>query len=172
VAPIGCAQPELDPSDLAVAVYELCGNPDAAGEYDSLPTPVLRGVEPTPAPMGAAFGALFAGPTAGESAAGFVSWFGPETADLPFEVSIEAGGAAVIGLSAVLFDVIDHNVTTSSGGHVFISQLFGTAFAFDSVDTVEIRLGGDVARFCAWFDFIPDCTPIDRAEWLARYTEP
>lgn len=78
--------------------------------------------------------------------------------------------AATVDLDADAMGSLN-NVSTSTGGTYFRGQLYGTVFANAAVDSVELRLDGDPARFCGLMELVANCTPITRREWNADYTQ-
>lgn len=168
---IFCDQPAVEPGagESMFSLYEICSEGQGRGERSLAGLqPVERSVTDIGVPLVAALGALLAGPTPEEEAAGFGSWFSSATAGALLEASVDTNGVAVIDLDADLITGID-NVSTTTGGDYFRGQLYGTVFAFEEVTEVLFSLDGSSSGFCAMMELIPDCVPVSRSQWDEIY---
>ena len=104
--------------------------------------------------------ALLAGPTDDEVAAGASSFFGPETAVVVVDVSLE-GGAATVDFSD--FSQIIPNASSSCGSASLIAQLTETVFQFTDVESVTYTFGGSCEAFGEFVQ--TGCVTIDRSDW-------
>lgn len=96
----------------------------------------------------AAIEALLEGPRSDEADLGYGSWFGPETAGMLNEASVDADGRAVVDF-ADLSGVIP-NASTSAGSQMLLASLNATVFQDDAVTEVEYRLDGSCDAFWNW----------------------
>jgi hypothetical protein len=141
-------RPSVTPDQLVVAAFFTC---DADG-----PTlPVYRAVGRTAGVLRAALGALVAGPTPAERAAGIDSWFSEATARM-FGGMALVDGAATVDLHD-LRRVIP-NASTSAGSAMLLSQLDATVFQFPSVRSAVYRIDGDCQAFTDWLQ-LGGCDP-------------
>lgn len=118
---------------------------------------VRRTVPKTVGVLRAAIESLQAGPTAGEQAAGYTSWFSSETASLPVGVTISSG-TAVVDFDPSLPTIIP-NASTSAGSTQLLAQLDATVFQFPTVTAVEYRLGGRCDAFFQWLQMSCEVRP-------------
>lgn len=176
---------EVDPGtvlEVEVAVTPACDDyrpdlpPRAADEMDvvvqfecaadyiapDVSTPVVRRVPAGPGVIQATLRALLAGPTDDERAAGFGSFFSPESAGALESVTLDAGKLTVDFNDAILIN----NASTSTGGMYFTAELLANLFQFDVVDSIEFRLNGSCASFWGWLQ--GECVIVTRADWEAR----
>jgi hypothetical protein len=109
--------------------------------------PVERTVA-LPAVLRGALEALLAGPTPGEEADGYRSFFSSETADQLDDVTIE-DGVAEVSFSSELPELIP-NASTSAGSTSLLAALDATTTQFDTVDEAVYSLEGDVDAFYEW----------------------
>ena len=160
VTPAICSEPE--PSDaeaLVLRVYFPCGSNDLAtgGSF------VYRAVPPTDLVLTTTLRELVKGLDADEAALGFRSPF-PETGDGSFlGVSISEGTAFLE------FDVgvFPEGADTPAGSQIFLSTLNVNVFQFDTVNSVEYRLGGSCDAF--WQQLARSCEVVTRAQWEAQF---
>jgi len=176
---------EVDPGtvlEVAVAVTPACDDyrqdlpPRAADEMDvvvqfecaadyfvpDVSTPLVRRVPAGPGVIQATLRALLAGPTDDERAAGFGSFFSPESAGALESITLDAGKLTVDFNDAILIN----NASTSTGGMYFTAELMANLFQFDAVDSIEFRLNGSCASFWGWLQ--SECVIVTRADWEAR----
>jgi hypothetical protein len=113
--------------------------------------PVERTVA-LPAVLRGALGALLAGPTSAEEAAGYRSFFSTETADQLDDVTIE-DGVAEVSFSSELPELIP-NASTSAGSASLLAALDATTTQFDTVDRAVYSLEGDVDAFYEWLQLV------------------
>jgi hypothetical protein len=134
-------RPRPDPDETVLTIWFTCG------EDGSEVAPVHRVVPSTRAVLRASLEELLAGPTASERAAGYMSWFSPETSDLLDRVEID-DGVAVVDFGD-LPSVIP-NASTSAGTQMLLSQLDATAFQFSTVRSARYLLGGECEAWSNW----------------------
>jgi hypothetical protein len=161
--PASTATPALPPPPegmRAVWVYFTM-----ADDADMTPLPAARTVPSTEDPVelvSSTLEELLAGPNDAERDAGMASWFSPATAGTLAGVTADGGTftADFAQLNAII-----PNASTSAGSLMLLSQLNGTVFQFEFVQTIRYTLGGDCAAFWEWLQMV--CHPVTRAEWEA-----
>lgn len=146
IAPVTCSLPPAPaaPGSMVVKAYFTC---DPTAQAAPGPAPVERVVPRSTGVLAASLGALLAGPTAEERAAGLTSWFSEETAGLLRGVRID-DGHAVVDLGD-LPSVIP-GASSSAGSALLLSELDATVFQFATVQTAEYRLQGSCTAFTEW----------------------
>lgn len=116
-------------------------------------TAVPRLVE-SPRVLAGAIEVLLAGPNDAELAAGYGSWFSPETGWELASVTI-SDAIAYIDLTEDSDPI--PNASTSCGSMALFAQLDMTATQFPSVERAVYSIGGDMAAFYHWFERdVPD----------------
>ncbi|NND03961.1 MAG: GerMN domain-containing protein [Acidimicrobiia bacterium] len=133
-------QPRTTESVTLLRIYYNCGNiiePTGANF-------VYRTVPRTAQRLGATMSELVKGPTDAERALGFGSFFSSDTADAFRGVTISDGRAFV---DFNPFDVPEAVMATDQGRQFFVINIAANALQYDSVTSVEIRLGGSCEAF-------------------------
>lgn len=139
-----------------VLVYFTCEQPPADSR------PVARhysGNDAVESRLRFALEQLLIGPTAVEKTSGFSSPFGGASADLLFDVDVTDEGLAVIDFSEKLLTV-NPNLNTSTVRFMVFRSLESTAFQFDEVAAIELRIEGSCERFARYFE--TTCEPWTR----------
>ena len=143
-AMVGCTEPTIPPEAPVYAFFSC-----ADGEPSDV-KPVARQAQAADplSRLDAAMIALVGGPTEGERAAGYISWFSEET-ELAFNsVTLDDDGLAIVDLADIR-QVIP-NASTSAGSEMLLAQLNATAFQIDEVTAVEYRIDGSCDDFWEW----------------------
>jgi len=125
-----------------VAVHFPCG--DEEFHYQ----PVARELHPGTSPIESALRHLLAGPTEEEKTSGFVSWFNEETANALISLTVEDGHV----IADFNEGIIVNNASTSSGSVGFNDELRVNLFAFEEVDSIELRINGSCEAWSAYFE--------------------
>ncbi len=133
---------DVPPDAVEVAVYLLGTDVSDCAAV----TPVTRMVEP-PTLLTGAIEALLTGPTAEERAAGYDSWFTPDTGWSVDSVTI-TDGVAWIDFSED--SQLIPNASTSCGSMALRAQMDSTATQFPTVDRAVYSFGGDLEAFYHW----------------------
>ena len=115
-------------------------------------SPVTRSVSP-PQLLAGALGALLAGPTATESAAGYTSFFSASTAGMLNWAHVLPNGVARIDFAD--FSSIIPNASSSCGSQQLLASLDATATQFASVTSAVYSFNGSVAAFYEWLQLAP-----------------
>ena len=144
VAPSGCQDFEREgPNpENTIGVQFPCGGEDF--HYK----PVTRDHLPGMSPIESTLRHLLAGPTPEEQSGGFSSWFGEETADALISLLIEDGHV----IADFNDGIIVNNASTSSGSVGFNDELRVNLFAFEEVDSIEMRINGSCEAWSAYFE--------------------
>jgi len=158
MAPVACALPKAPappPGSMVVRAYFTC---DPASQALPAPIAVERVVQRQPGVLAASLGALLAGPSADERAAGLTSWFSGATAGMLHGVRIDAGHAVVdLGdLPSVI-----PGASSSAGAALLLSELDATVLQFPTVESAEYRLDGSCEAFTEWLQ-MGGCAPRTR----------
>lgn len=148
-------RPSLAAGQMEVGVFYTC---DPQSRAEPSPFRVYRVAPASPGVLRAAMGALLAGPSPEERAAGLTSFFSSATAGMLRGVSLE-DGHAVVDLGD-LRPVVP-NASSSAGSAMLLSELDATAFQFPAVSTVEYRLEGSCTAFTEWLQ-VGGCEPRPR----------
>jgi len=125
-----------------IAVHFPCGDEDF--QYQ----PVVRDHLPGMSPIESALRHLLAGPTEEERGSGFISWFGEGTADALISVSMTDGHLVADFNDGILVN----NASTSSGSVGFNDEIRVNLFAFEEVDSIELRINGSCEAWSAYFE--------------------
>jgi len=133
-------QPRTGESVTLLRVYFNCGNIiEPSGS-----TFVYRTVPRTAQRLTATLSELVKGPTEAEAALGFGSFFSADTADAFRGVTI-SDGRAFIDFNE--FEVAEAVRATEQGRRFFVVNVAANALQYESVTSVEIRLGGSCEAF-------------------------
>jgi hypothetical protein len=159
VTPAICSEPE--PSDAEATVLRVhypCGSNDLAtgGSF------VYRAVPPTDLVLTTTIRELVKGLDADEDALGFRSPF-PDSGDGSFLGVSISGGTAFMEFDVTVFP---EGVDTPEGSQIFLSTLNVNVFQFDTVNSIEYRLGGSCDAF--WQQLGSSCEVVTRAQWQAQ----
>jgi hypothetical protein len=159
VTPAICSKPEpSDENATVLRVYFPCGSNDLATDGAF----VYRAVPPTDLVLTTTLRELVKGLEADEAALGFRSPFPQGGAGSFLGVSISEQKAFLEFDSSVFPDGVD----TPEGSQIFLSTLNVNVFQFDTVNSVEYRLGGSCDAF--WQQLGSSCQVITRAQWQAQ----
>lgn len=139
-----------EPDQMVVRVFYTCED-----DLDGEPVQLHRIVPRASGVLRASLEQLLAGPTDGERAAGFTSWFSASTAGALVDVTI-SGGDATVDLTD-LRSVIP-NASASAGSQLLLSQLDATVFQHPTVRSVIYRIEGDCEAFTEWLQ-LGGCEP-------------
>ena len=142
----GCGGPAPTAASSApveeVRVFFVPGGADPCGTV----APVVRKVA-GPVTADVVLRELLAGPTAGETAAGFTSLFGPPTADALLDVEV-VGGIARVSFRD-LRQIIP-NASASCGSAALLGALDATLVELPGIRSARYSFGGDEAAFYEW----------------------
>jgi spore germination protein GerM len=126
------------------------------GRPATVPREVPRG-EPL---IGATLQALLGGPTAAERAAGFTSWFSPETAGSLRDVTVGGDGGVIVDF-ADLRPIIP-GAGSAAGSEMLLWELNLTLLQFEAVRSIEYRIDGSCEAF--WNFLQRECTVVHRED--------
>lgn len=112
---------------------------------DEQPVTVEREVPHANDRLRAALEALVRGPSPAERDAGIHSWFSSETSGIVREVTVDAGGGAVVDFED--FRPLIPGASSSFGSQMLLAELLGTVFAAEGVTSVELRIDGSCDDF-------------------------
>lgn len=107
---------------------------------------------------------LLAGPTDGERAVGFTSFFDRTTAGALEGITL-AGGHLIVDFTDAIYV---NNASTSTGSLFFNAELRANVFSHPEVDSVEFRVSGDCEAWSTFFQS-DGCWVITRAEWNEEF---
>ncbi|MEX2458212.1 MAG: GerMN domain-containing protein [Actinomycetota bacterium] len=156
-----CVVPPNDggppPGASMVYVFYPCVNDPAPLPYTVHRIPrAASGVSP----LTAALTSLVRGPSRTEREHGFGSFFSDRSADLLISAEVDGSGHAIVDFRDFR-DRVDGNSTTTTGGAYLLTELYGTVFQFETIDSVEFRMEGSCERFGRWFE--SRCSTVTRA---------
>jgi spore germination protein GerM len=154
---VSCADvPTPAPSDNGtIYAYFTCGDEVR---------PVVRQTPDTTEPelqLQAALNALVAGPTDAEQAAGFTSFFSPDSAGVINTVTITDGANVVVNFSTDVRAI--PNASTTNGARTIMWELTSTVFQFPDVQTIRYQMDGSCDLFYHWLQSA--CQTISRDQW-------
>jgi hypothetical protein len=130
-----------------VLVFFTCADAHPPASVYPLERPGPDSADPT-ARLTAALEALLEGPGSVEADRGYDSWFGPETAGMLNEASVNADGRAVADFAE--FSGVIPNASTSAGSQMLLASLNATVFQYDEVTEIEYRFDGSCDAFWNW----------------------
>jgi len=149
-------QPRTTEAVTLLRIHYNCGNiiePSGA-------TFIYRTVPRTAQRLGATMTELVKGPTDAERELGFGSFFSADTANAFRGVTI-SDGRAFIDFNA--FEVPEAVTATDQGRQFFVINIAANALQYDSVTSVEIRLGGSCQAFSELIG-ASGCTVVTQAD--------
>ncbi|MEX2459533.1 MAG: GerMN domain-containing protein [Actinomycetota bacterium] len=113
-------------------------------------------------PLARALEELLAGPTAEESALGYISPFSAESREGLISAVVEPSGRAIVDLDD-LIETVPSGGTTS--GALLLAQLYSVVFQFPEARSIEFRMEGSCDTF--WIDWIgaDRCQEVPRSFW-------
>jgi hypothetical protein len=151
---VRCRVPALTagPGQVIVFVYFHCDN-----QLTSVPRLVQQGQRDAMA--NAAMQALLSGPSASEQAAGYTSWFSPQTAGALRSVTLASNGQVAVDMAD--FSARIPNASSSAGSRMLLDQISATLFQFADYQSILLTFEGDCNRFWNWIQM--DCSEISRA---------
>lgn len=106
-----------------------------------------------PVTPGLALEQLLAGPTAGEAAIGYTSFFGPATADAPLGVAVGADGTAEVWLRD--FRAAFPEAPSACEASALLASLDATLAEFPEIRRARYSFAGDEAAFYDWLGLPP-----------------
>jgi spore germination protein GerM len=116
-------------------------------ECDGIVYPVIRQVKKTGSVARAALEQLLAGPTEGEKAQGYRSFFSDETKSMLLGIKIK-NRTAYVNFKDMRQKL--GNATTSCGSSDFLAQLEKTVLQFPGIKHVFFAVEGDPREFYEW----------------------
>jgi hypothetical protein len=112
------------------------------------PRPVIRSIFPTFNPLPVALGELLEGPTDGERATGYTSFFHAQTASAFHKIEIREDSLVVVDL--LDFSRYAPGAATAQGAAMLLGELNHTVFQFSFIKSVIYRFNGSCSRFFQW----------------------
>jgi spore germination protein GerM len=155
------AAPRSDVRDYDT-VFVYFQAPAGEGEIEGPQVAFPRGVPPDTDALAFALAELLKGPTAGEAAGPYHTWFSDQTAGMLGDVTLE-GGVAVVDFDD--FRSLIPGASTSAGSAMLLAQLEATVFQFPEVRRVEFRIDGSCDAFMGWLQY--GCVPVPRSSFTA-----